>query len=137
GQNGGATEMPRFGCAAKALARERLQWEFGKRRDPVIAGLTADRDMAVAEFPEPCARKEVLPALDFLQAEKIRLRLAQEARDEIKPQADGVDVPGRDSQCHRRKKSAQLRRRLGALRFHACAGREAGAGKLIPSARRG
>ena len=35
------------------------------------------------------------------------------------------------------KKSAQLRRRLGALRFHACAGREAGAGKLIPSARRG
>jgi hypothetical protein len=79
----------------------------------VIAGLTADRDVAVPEFSEPFGWKELLPALDFLQAQNVGLGLAQEARDQIEPQADGVYVPGGDSQCHGHKKKRPTPAKVG------------------------
>lgn len=39
-------------------------------------------------------------AFDFLKAQYVGLPVAQEAADEINSKPDGIDVPGRDFQCH-------------------------------------
>ncbi len=130
------------GCRASSvpqnLCRGRSVSGRSRASNAVIAGLTAHGDVLVADFGEnDFARKLLVPAFDFLQAKDVGHGLGEEARNKPEAQADGIDIPAGDSKHHAHKKSAQLRRRLGALRFHACAGREAGAGKLVPSARRG
>src|SRR3954471_4518141 len=62
----------------------------------MIAFLTADRLMDVAELAEALRRKKGVDHLRFLQAKNIRLMLAKETRDEVQPPAYRVDVPGGD-----------------------------------------
>jgi hypothetical protein len=101
--------------------REHGQRKLRDRRDAMISSLAADFDMAVAKLTESFKRKELILTFNFLQAKNIGLSLHQEARGKALAQPDAVNVPCRDSN-HGQKKSAQLRRRLGALRFHAAPG---------------
>ncbi len=138
--------MPGFGGAAEAFPWQSPKRQLGDSGHAMIAGLAADGDVRIAKLKENLARKRLPHAFDFLQAEDVRLGLLQKARNKSGTQPDAIDVPGGDFQHEARKsaqirfgqeKSAQLRRRLGALRFSRCAGREAGAESSGPSARRG
>src|SRR3546814_6942685 len=52
----------------------------------------------IAELPEEARREVIVYDLGFLKAEDVGLLFAQEALDKLKPEADGVDVPGGDFQ---------------------------------------
>ena len=53
-----------------------------------------------AHLDEGLARELALLALDLLQAQHVRRLLGDEAGDLLGAQADGIDVPGGESQTH-------------------------------------
>jgi hypothetical protein len=93
--------------------------------------------MRVAKLAKAFEREKLVTAFDFLKAQDVGPRLAQEASDEIEAQANGIDVPGAYSDCHGTKKAPNSGEGWALLRFHACVGREADAERSMPSARRG
>src|SRR3954454_20525835 len=62
----------------------------------MIALLTIDRLMDVAELAETFRGKECVDHFRFLQANNIRLMLPKETGDEVQPPAHRVDVPRGD-----------------------------------------
>ena len=66
----------------------------------MIALLPADRDMRKSERAQLEPGELVVDAFDLLQAEHVRLLGAHEARHEIEPEPDRVDVPGGETEAH-------------------------------------
>ncbi len=56
--------------------------------------------MLVAKPLEALERKSVIGALRLLQAQDVGLGASQEARHQLAPQPDRVDVPGGDLEGH-------------------------------------
>ena len=75
----------------------------GKSRDdshPVRALLAADAHVRVAGSLELGPGEFPFPALDLLEAQDVRVLLARETDHLLGAEADGVDVPGGESQAH-------------------------------------
>ena len=70
-------------------------------RNAVIALLSVEGDVLVAEPFETLARKLVVGARGLLQAKHVRPHGLDEFRDEIDAQTHRVDVPGGDGETHR------------------------------------
>src|SRR4029079_4469739 len=92
--------MARVTLAAEAALVDGVERYARDHRDAVVALLTVDRDVLVAELPEALRRKSIVWALRLLQAQHVGLRGSQEPGDAIDAQADGIDVPGGDGQRH-------------------------------------
>src|ERR1700760_637652 len=109
--------MPAVGLAAEALDVEALEWQLRDHRDAVIALLSVERDVLIAEPLEPLQRKGVVDALGFLQAEHVGPRRLEEFGDEIDAQPHRVDVPGCQGKTHETRliaRNAPWKRRLSA-----------------------
>ena len=66
--------------------------------DAVIALLSVERDVLVAEPLEALERKLVVRTLGLLQADDVRPHRLDELRHEVDAQPHRVDVPGGDSE---------------------------------------
>lgn len=92
--------MPCVRSSAEALPRQGEKRQFRKRRDPMISGLPADRDMGEAKSAGVNVGKKLVPAFNFLQTQDVRIIGVDEAPEESKTETDGVDIPGDNSQFH-------------------------------------
>ena len=72
----------------------------GEDGDAVIALLPCDRHMVETERAERQLGEQPVNALDFLEAENVRLVRAGEAPNQIETQSDRVDVPGGEAKSH-------------------------------------
>ena len=96
----GRLAAERHGDVARiALGAEIAPARLGEREarddgDAVVALLAVERDVLVAELAELAARKLPVGAFRLLQAEHVRLVLAEKARDEVDAQPHRIDVPG-------------------------------------------
>ncbi len=68
--------------------------QFGKDGDAVIAFLSCNQGMLIAQLRKSFEGKVMVDYLGFLQAENIRLVTGDELLHMVKAGADGVDVPG-------------------------------------------
>ena len=93
-------DMAAVGLAAEAADVDCVERHPRDDGDAVIALLPVEREMGVAHALEALERKPVVGALGFLEAQHVRLRGAQEPRDEIDAQPHRIDVPGGDGQAH-------------------------------------
>ena len=73
----------------------------GVHGHPMPALLSGDLQVRQAHLPEGVHRELALAALDLLQAQHVGGLFLDEAGGLFGAQADGVDVPGADSQTHR------------------------------------
>ena len=93
-------DVPAVDLAAEILHVDALERNARDDGDAVIALLSVERCVLVAETLEALQREGVIRTLGLLQAEHIGLRALQEPRDEIDAQADRVDIPGGDLEGH-------------------------------------
>ena len=93
-------DVPRVDLAAEGPHVGLVEGMPRDDRDPVVALLSVQRDVLVAETLEALQRKRVVRTFRLLQAENVRPDRFNEFRDEIDAQTDGIDVPGRDGQAH-------------------------------------
>src|SRR3546814_2220147 len=70
--------------------------QLAQVRHAMMKRLAVDDVEIIAELTEEARREVIVYDLGFLKAEDVGLLLAQEALDKLKPEADGVDVPGGD-----------------------------------------
>src|SRR5690606_22921497 len=96
---------------APLLAPERKARED---RHAVIALLPAHGDMRKAERAQFARREIAVDAFDLLQAEHVGLLRAHEARHEIEPEPDRIDVPGGEAEAHGGGQNRRGRRRAQA-----------------------
>ena len=94
-------DVPAIDLAAEVLHVDPLERNARDHGDAVIAFLSVDRDVLVAETLETLHRESVVRALGLLQAEHIGLCAFQEPGDQINSQPDRVDIPGGDLERHR------------------------------------
>ncbi len=66
----------------------------------MIALLAADRDMLITERAKALEREQVVGAFRFLEAQNIRLIVAQKLLDQRHTQPNGIDVPGSNRKGH-------------------------------------
>src|SRR5262249_45389036 len=78
----------------------RLERQFRDHGHPVIALLSVQRDVLIAEPLEALAWKCVVDAFGFLQAQHVGPRALQEPGDEIDAQPHRIDVPGCQGKPH-------------------------------------
>ncbi len=93
-------DVPRIDLVAEGANAGRLERHARDDGNAVIALLPVECDMLVAEALEALERKGIVRALGFLQAQHVRPRRLEKARDEIDPQPDRVDIPCREGQAH-------------------------------------
>src|SRR5262249_49889153 len=86
--------------AAEGMHVERLERHARDHGDAVVALLSVDRDMLVAEALEALARKLVVRTLGLLQAEHVRAHRLHEFRHQVDAQPHRIDVPGGDRETH-------------------------------------
>ena len=92
--------MSRMPAPANVAALDHAERDAGENGDAVIALLPRDRDMGKAERAQLQLGKPVIDAFDLLQAENVGLVGLGEALDEIEPEPDRIDVPGREAKAH-------------------------------------
>ncbi len=78
----------------------RLERQLRDHGDAVIALLSVQRDVLIAEPLEAFARKRIVDAFGFLQAQHVRPVRFQEFRDDIDAQPHRIDVPGCQGKPH-------------------------------------
>jgi hypothetical protein len=87
-------------AAGVEQGRHVLQWQARGDGHAVPALLAGDLQVRQAGGDEGLAWKLGLLALDLLQAQHVGPLLVDEAGDLLGAQADGVDVPGGDTEAH-------------------------------------
>src|SRR5215217_5985006 len=95
-------DMTAIRLPAEILDGERLERKPREHYHAVIALLTVQRDIGVAQPLEALQWKAVVRTFGFLQAQHVRPYGLDELGHEIDAQADGIDVPGGDLQLHGR-----------------------------------
>jgi hypothetical protein len=93
-------DMPRVDLAAERANVGPVESEPRDDRDAVMALLSIERDMLIAEALEALQRKGIIGTFCFLQAEHVGPDRLDELRNDVDAEADGIDVPGRDGQTH-------------------------------------
>src|SRR5262249_7699658 len=93
-------DVPAIDLAAEILHVDPFERNARDYGDAVIAFLSVESGVFVAETLETLHRESVNRTLGLLQAEHIGLRAFQESRDQINAQPDRVDVPGGDLERH-------------------------------------
>jgi len=93
-------DVPAVGLAAKGLDVEAFERQARKHDDAVIAFLSIERHVLVAETLEALERKPVVGTLGFLQTEHVGANRLHEPRDAVDAQPHRIDVPGRNRQSH-------------------------------------
>ena len=93
-------DVARVGLAAIALHRLGVERQPRDHGDAVIALLAVQRDVLIAEPLEALARKGVVDALDFLQAEHVGPHRLDELRHQVDAQPHRIDVPGGELELH-------------------------------------
>src|SRR5262249_100305 len=73
-----------------------VEWKFRQQRNAVEGLLSVHGDV-VAKRLEGLARKCVIDAFGFLQANDVRLALCEPSHCRIEPLLDRVDIPGGDA----------------------------------------
>ena len=66
----------------------------------MIALLSIQRDMLIAQAAETLQRKRIVDAFGLLQAQHVRPHRLDEFGDQVDAQTDGVDVPGGQGDLH-------------------------------------
>ena len=99
-------DVPAITLVAEAVDRGRFERQAREHGDAVITLLPVARDVAIAEAREALARKLVVRALGFLQAQHVGPRRLEELGDEVEPQPHRIDVPGRDFELHAKGRAA-------------------------------
>ena len=88
--------MARFAIGLPVVARDFADRQAADGRNTVIAFLPAHRLMLIARRRQRLSRKQMLLALDFLQAEHIGRLVLEIFLDDRQAQAGRVDIPGGD-----------------------------------------
>ena len=104
-------DVTRIDLVAEGADIGSLERQFRDHRDAVIALLTIQRDVLIAEAPETLQRKNIIDAFGFLQAQNVRPLRFQEFGDEIDAQAHRIDVPGCQGETHGADVSGQSQKR--------------------------
>ena len=94
--------MARVALGAKIAPAGPQRRDARDDRDAVIALLSVDRDMLIAELAELAAGKIARRDTSSPAGTARRACVPQKARDEIDAQPHRIDVPGRDGKCHAR-----------------------------------
>ena len=82
--------QPRGGFLERQLRQQRH----------AVEGLLAVGDDVVAERLDGLARKRLIDAFDFLQADDVGRAVLQPDHEVVEPLADRIDVPGGDRDAH-------------------------------------
>ncbi len=96
----GDRDVARIEIAAEHADVSGVERQPRDHGDAVIALLTVQRDVLVAEPPEAFQRKGVVGAFGFLQAQHIRPHRPEEFGDQVDAQAHRIDIPGGQGELH-------------------------------------
>ena len=91
--------------AAKCLAVLGCERQARNNGNAVIALLAKFGDVGVAQIMQGAGGKLALRAFGFLKAKHIGLELVQNPLNQTDAQADRIDIPGGDLECHGRRMS--------------------------------
>src|SRR5690606_7231458 len=86
--------------AAEVLVRVRLERQPRDDGHAMIALLTVEGDVLIAESLETLEWELVVRTLRLLQADRVRPRRLDEACEEVDAQPHRIDVPGCDLELH-------------------------------------
>ena len=81
---------------ARQTVADFVEWKFRQQRHAVECLLPVHGDI-VTECLERLARKRVVNAFGFLQADNVRLALSQPGHRGIQPLLDRIHIPGGNS----------------------------------------
>ncbi len=95
-------DVTAIGLAAIVLCVEGIERQAREQRDSVIALLSVEGGVLIAEPLEPLERKLVVRAFGFLQTKDVRTDRLDELGHEIDAQPHRIDVPCGDGKTHGR-----------------------------------
>jgi len=94
-------DVAAIGLAAERLNVEALKWQPRQHDDAVIALLTIERGIFIAEPLEALEREFIVRTFGFLQAQYVGTNSLEEPRHQINAQPYRIDVPACNGQLHR------------------------------------